>query len=97
MRKGLMCMKVNEITAMNNRHPSSLDKALARVCVNCPVCRRARRHQKGLAFQLVMRVETKVCPFCRAYERVYGRKAHVAGENHPESPQDGTPPSQFQP
>ncbi len=20
--------------------------------------------------------ETRVCPFCRAYERVYGRKAH---------------------
>jgi hypothetical protein len=86
-------MNTNEMTDMNTRHPSSLDKILAKVCVNCPVCRRARRQQKGSAFQLVKQVETKVCPFCRAYERVYGRKAHMAGANHPESPQDGTPPT----
>lgn len=55
---------------------SRLDRTLARVCVNCPVCRRARRTQKGAAFELVRRVESRVCPFCRAYERVYGRKAH---------------------
>jgi len=63
--------------AMTSRHPSSLDKFLARVCVNCPVCRHARRRQAGPAFRLVKQVETKVCPFCRAYERVYGKKAHL--------------------
>jgi len=26
-------------------------------------------------------VEAKVCPFCRAYERVYGRKSHVAADD----------------
>ena len=58
---------------------SKLDRALASVCQNCPVCRRARRRQTGLAFLLVNRVEQHLCPFCRAYERVYGRKSHQAG------------------
>lgn len=62
---------------MSARKVSSLDKALARVCANCPVCRRARRQQRGPAFWLVKQVEAKLCPFCRAYERVYGQKAHA--------------------
>ncbi|HOW67208.1 MAG TPA: hypothetical protein P5186_25815 [Candidatus Paceibacterota bacterium] len=58
-------------------HPASkLDLALAKVCQNCPVCRRARSQQSGAAFRLVQSVENRLCPFCRAYERVYGRKAH---------------------
>jgi hypothetical protein len=84
--------KSTEITAMNDRHPSSLDLILAKVCMNCPVCRHARLRQSGPVFQLVKQVETKVCPFCRAYERVYGRKAHAARPNQPTSPQGGTPP-----
>jgi hypothetical protein len=63
---------------MSARKASRLDKILAKVCVHCPVCRRARRRQRGAAFQLVSKVEAKLCPFCRAYERVYGRKAHEA-------------------
>lgn len=55
---------------------SRLDRALARVCHSCPVCRSARRRQKGLAFWLVNKVERRLCPFCRAYERVNGRRAH---------------------
>jgi rubrerythrin len=62
---------------------SSLDRLLARVCVNCPVCRTARRRQAGAAFTLVRKVETGVCPFCRAYERVFGRKAHEANPPGP--------------
>jgi hypothetical protein len=61
---------------MITRKASSFDKALARVCANCPVCRRARKRQRGFAFWLVKHVEAKLCPFCRAYARVYGRKAH---------------------
>lgn len=56
--------------------PSRLDRALAAVCRNCPVCRTARRRQRGPAFALVRRVEGRLCPFCRAYARVYGRPAH---------------------
>ena len=58
------------------------DRRMARVCVTCPLCRRARKKQRGVAFWIVKTIEGSVCPFCRAYERVYGRKAHepLAGE-----------------
>jgi hypothetical protein len=56
--------------------PSRLDQVLANVCVNCPVCRRARGRQRGVAFRMVQKIEGRVCPFCRAYARVFGRKAH---------------------
>ena len=55
---------------------SEQDRAMARKCLECPVCNRARQNQKGLAFRLVKCIEGGLCPYCRAYERVYGRKAH---------------------
>ena len=61
---------------MKSEGPSNLDRFMASICLNCPVCRQARRTQKGLAYTLTSRVESRVCPFCRAFERVYGRKAH---------------------
>ena len=56
--------------------PSALDGALARVCEFCPVCLHARYHQKGMVFGFVQKVEQDICPFCQAYERVHGKKAH---------------------
>jgi hypothetical protein len=53
-----------------------VDKAMAHLCELCPVCRRARKKQAGVAFAIVKNVESYICPFCRAYERVHGRKAH---------------------
>jgi hypothetical protein len=61
---------------METENLSGFDRALAQVCVNCPVCRRARRKQAGMAFAFVKTIEGGLCPFCRAYERVYGRKSH---------------------
>ncbi len=61
---------------MNKLEVGAVDVALARVCANCTFCRQARRKQRGFAYALVRLVEARVCPFCRAYERVYGRKAH---------------------
>lgn len=58
------------------------DRPLAEWSVKCLVCRRARRKQSGLAFRLVKAFED-FCPFCRAYERAYGRKSH---EPVPQSP-----------
>jgi uncharacterized protein CbrC (UPF0167 family) len=52
------------------------DRAMAQRCVECPVCSHARKTQKGLAFWFVRHIEGGVCPYCKAYERVYGRKAH---------------------
>ena len=55
---------------------TSLDRAMAKICLNCLLCRNARKRQAGAMFWLVKHVERRVCPFCRAYERVYERKAH---------------------
>ena len=54
----------------------NLDRALAAVCSGCPACRHARKTQEGPIFTFVQKVEGNICPFCQAYERVYGRKAH---------------------
>lgn len=63
---------------MNTNNSSALDRAMARVCELCPACMHARHHQRGMIFGLVKSIENRVCPFCRAYERVNGRKAHEA-------------------
>lgn len=55
-----------------------MDRAMARLCELCPVCRHARHSQKGIAHTIVKNVEVSICPFCKAYERVHGRKAHEA-------------------
>ncbi len=55
---------------------SAADKAMAKVCELCPVCRHARHHQQGMAFNFVKSIEQEICPFCKAYERVHGKKAH---------------------
>jgi hypothetical protein len=52
------------------------DRQLAQQCAACPLCKTARRKQRGLIFWFVKRLEGKVCPACKAYEKVYGRKAH---------------------
>ena len=51
------------------------DKKLASNCVKCPVCKTARRKQKGFAFWFVKKIEHGYCPSCQAYEKVYGKKA----------------------
>ena len=55
---------------------SDKDRKLAQLCLRCPVCKHARRRQRGFAFWLVKNVEGSICPCGKAYERVYGRKAH---------------------
>jgi hypothetical protein len=65
---------------MNNstsqKAATGFDRMLAQGCVLCPVCRHARKKQRGAAFRMVQTVEVHLCPFCKAYERVHGRKAH---------------------
>jgi len=51
-------------------------KALARKCLECPLCNRARRKQRGIAFWFVKKIESSLCPQCKAFETVTGRKAH---------------------
>ena len=52
------------------------DRKLAKQCLGCPLCKRARLKQKGLIFWFVKKLESGICPACKAYEKVYGRKAH---------------------
>ncbi len=55
---------------------SERERKMAQKCLECPVCRRARQKQRGLAFIFVKFIEGGLCPYCKAYERVYGKKAH---------------------
>jgi len=55
---------------------SERDRKMALQCLTCPVCRYGRKRQKGLVFWFLQRIEGRVCPFCRAFERVTGQKAH---------------------
>ena len=56
---------------------TSKDRAKAETCLKqCPICKGARRKQRGFRFWFVKNVEGGVCPNCKAYEKVYGRKAH---------------------
>jgi hypothetical protein len=52
------------------------EREQAQKCLECPVCRRARRKQRGLAYWFVKTFEGRICPYCQAYEKVYGRKAY---------------------
>ena len=52
------------------------DRRWAKQCLDCKLCAHARRKQRGIAYFLVRHVEGNLCPFCKAYEKVYGRKAH---------------------
>ncbi len=59
------------------------DRTKAQRCVECVACKHARRKQKGLLYWFVRLLEGGVCPYCAAYERVYGRKAHEPAEQQP--------------
>ncbi len=61
---------------MNEKPITEDDIRKAKQCLECPLCRRARDKQRGLAFWFVRHVEGSLCPDCKAYEKVYGRKAH---------------------
>ena len=55
---------------------SQKDIEMAKKCGTCPVCSQARKKQKGMFYWFVKTIEGGFCPYCQAYERVYGRKAH---------------------
>jgi len=55
---------------------SAKDQKYANLCLNCKLCNHARKKQGGPVFWIVKHVEGSICPACKAYERVHGRKAH---------------------
>jgi hypothetical protein len=56
---------------------------MTQTCLDCKLCSYARKKQKGFAFWLVKKIESGICPFCKACEKLYRRKAH--GPIPPES------------
>ena len=70
-------MSKRKVTVKSGKRKiTDTDRKMAKFCVSCPVCRHARKKQEGAAFWFVKKIEGDLCPFCKAYERVYGRKAH---------------------
>ena len=61
---------------MDEKTISEKDKIMAQKCIECSLCKKARKEQRGFAFWLVKKIEGLLCPYCKAYEKVYGRKAH---------------------
>jgi uncharacterized protein CbrC (UPF0167 family) len=61
---------------MSEQSITDKDRSMAQKCVKCPVCKHARKKQKGVAYWVVKNIEGGLCPYCQAYEKVYGRKAH---------------------
>jgi Zn ribbon nucleic-acid-binding protein len=52
------------------------DRVNAQGCLECPLCTNAREKQRGFSFWFVKFLEGGICPQCKAYEKVYGMKAH---------------------
>jgi hypothetical protein len=62
------------------------ERKLAEQCLRCPVCKRARAKQRGLIFWFVKKLESGICPACKAYEKIYNRKAHESIPTSGETP-----------
>ena len=73
---------------MPNDTITDKDRKLAKQCLECPLCKRARLKQKGFIFWFVKKLESGICPACKAYEKVYKRKAH---EQMPEAGETPSP------
>lgn len=61
---------------MQNTEITEKDRDMAQKCVECTMCSNARTKQRGFAFWFVKFIEGGLCPYCKAYEKVYGKKAH---------------------
>ncbi|MCX6345778.1 MAG: hypothetical protein NT018_12020 [Armatimonadetes bacterium] len=59
---------------MNTQSDSVSKKA--KFCLDCPICRAARKKQRGIAYAFVKLVDRKVCPACKAYEKATGQRAY---------------------
>ena len=69
--------KKDEIPGFTERNDiTEEDIKKAEECLECLLCSRARKKQKGITYWFVKNVEVKICPYCKAYEKVYVRKAY---------------------
>lgn len=61
-----------DLCVRENSQPCETTVRRAEKCRDCRVCKYARRKQGGIVYWF-MRVENRICPFARAYRKVYGR------------------------
>jgi hypothetical protein len=62
---------------MSTTEITDKDREMAAFCKDtCPICRHGRKRGTGVAYWFVKNVEESVCPYCQAYEKVYGVPAH---------------------
>lgn len=81
---GVVSPKIGEgVSRMPACEMTEADRAKAKMCESCPVCRQARAKQRGLAFWFVENVEGGICPACKAYEKVHGQPAHAPWKGGP--------------
>jgi len=59
---------------------SKRQKWMAQRCLQCTLCKYARKKQKGMLYTIA-KLESRICPFCRAYEKVYGKKSYEPYES----------------
>ena len=50
------------------------DRAMAQRCIECGLCQKMRVNPKGFVFRLINKIKGSLCPYCKAYEKVYGHK-----------------------
>ncbi len=75
-RDDIAASKRRRKVIVSEREITEKDRKMARMCLECKVCAHAREKQRGIIYWFVKKIEGSVCPYCKAYERVYGRKAH---------------------
>lgn len=61
---------------MSNTTITDKDRELAKQCLDCKLCQKAREKQKGFVYMFVKWLDASICPACKAYEKVYGKKAY---------------------
>ncbi|GEM_PF-727441 len=69
------------VSGSNSCEITEKDRRFAEKCRTCFLCEYSRRKQKGFAFWIVKTIEGNLCPYCKAYEKVYGRKAYEPRDN----------------
>jgi len=53
-----------------------MDRSMANICESCPIFQPCEKKATGSGLQFIKTIENRICPFCQAHEKVYGRKAH---------------------
>jgi hypothetical protein len=66
---------------MENVEATEEEREMARMCLQCPCCKTARLEQKGLVYTCIKNFAEGLCPFCQAYEKVFGLKGHEPAPN----------------